>query len=106
MNAATVTRNRTPCALLAVRLCCLPYWRLATGSAVFLLAVALAVPASADINYVNQFGSFGSGNGQFDYAAGVTVGPTGNVYVVNDGGTWRVQYAIRSVMMRMLGRGG
>jgi sugar lactone lactonase YvrE len=40
--------------------------------------------------YLGQFGTFGSGNGQFSVIRGITIGPSGYVYVI-DGGNDRVQ---------------
>ena len=42
------------------------------------------------IEYSSQFGSAGTGNGQFDYPAGIAVDPSGNIYV-SDTGNNRVQ---------------
>jgi DNA-binding beta-propeller fold protein YncE len=33
--------------------------------------------------YLTQWGTFGSGNGQFNYPHGIDVDPSGNVYVVD-----------------------
>ncbi len=62
---------------------------LAAGTLTFALAV---LPARATVltNYVLQWGSQGSGNGQFDEPVGVAVDNGGNVYVT-DMGNDRVQ---------------
>jgi DNA-binding beta-propeller fold protein YncE len=58
------------------------------------VAAALAVPATvavAEWLYEGQWGSFGTGDGQFNCPTGIGVAPNGNVYV----GEWynhRVQY--------------
>ena len=51
------------------------------------LVVAWAVflaprPASAQI-YLTQWGSYGSGNGEFPSAVGIAIDPSGNVYVAD-----------------------
>ena len=46
---------------------------------------------TASGSYLGQWGSHGSGNGQFDYPYGVAVAPGGDVYVA-DSDNNRVQY--------------
>jgi DNA-binding beta-propeller fold protein YncE len=45
---------------------------------------------SADGTYLTQFGSYGTGNGEFNQPVGVAFGPNGNLYVV-DAFNFRVQ---------------
>ena len=58
------------------------------------MALALATAAGvsivpavghAQVTFLNSFGSYGFGNGQFDIPVGVAVGTEGNVYVIDQG---------------------
>ncbi|MEA2124539.1 MAG: tripartite motif-containing protein 71 [Solirubrobacteraceae bacterium] len=63
--------------------------RLRLGSiAAALVALGLALPAaaSADLSLVTQWGSPGTGNGQFQVPNGVAADAAGNVYVVDQNG--------------------
>ncbi len=56
---------------------------MALVAALTLLATAGASSAFASFNYLSQFGSAGSGNGQFQNPIGVAVDSGGDVYVVD-----------------------
>jgi DNA-binding beta-propeller fold protein YncE len=55
----------------------------AAAALIVLTASLAAGSAFASYNYVSQFGSSGSGNGQFQNPIGVAVAPSGDVYVVD-----------------------
>ncbi len=57
--------------------------RLALAAAALLCAFIVS-PARAALSFVQNFGSVGSGGGQFIRPEGVTVDSTGNVYVADD----------------------
>ena len=62
---------------------------------IIITALALAAAAFATWTYEGQWGTPGSGNGQFNYPLGVAVASDGNVYVTDGGGYGannRIQY--------------
>jgi sugar lactone lactonase YvrE len=48
-----------------------------------LVALAFAVPASAAYTYVGQWGSEGSGDGEFNYPGGIATDSSGSVYIAD-----------------------
>jgi sugar lactone lactonase YvrE len=63
-------------------------WRF--GITLAFLGIASTIPTAVGAQYLTQWGSFGSGNGQFSFPAGVATNSAGDVYVV-DSGNNRVQ---------------
>jgi streptogramin lyase len=55
-------------------------------AALFALGLAVPAAASADLSLVTQWGSPGTGNGQFQVPNGVAADAAGNVYVVDQNG--------------------
>src|SRR3954453_7672878 len=59
---------------------------LSATAALSILGLALPAAASADLSLVTQWGSSGTGNGQFQVPNGVAADAAGNVYVVDGNG--------------------
>ena len=57
--------------------------RLILAASVAALCALTVTPARAGLSFVQNFGSFGSGSGQFSNPFGVSVDSAGNVYVAN-----------------------
>src|SRR5664280_2145175 len=67
------------------------WWGLLVGSFLLMLGVAVGPAAAAtSYAYVTQWGSLGTGNGQFSGPIGVATDSSGNVYVT-DGGNNRIE---------------
>ncbi len=60
-------------------------------AAITLITVVFATAAFSDWTYGGQWGSLGSGNGQFNAPHGAACAPDGNIFVA-DGSNHRVQY--------------
>ena len=51
--------------------------------ALIIFILLVVVPAQAEVTFLNAWGTYGIGNGQFDTPTGIAVGPTGRVYIVD-----------------------
>jgi tripartite motif-containing protein 71 len=56
-----------------------------------MVLVTAAIPALGDYVYEGQWGSLGSGEGQFNWPIGIALAPNGNIYVA-DKYNHRIQY--------------
>src|SRR6202011_941835 len=73
----------------------------------FLGSLLLAsAPAGADYTYQYQFGSFGSGDGQFGSPGGVAVDGSGNVFVADSFNQRIVEFTNAGAFIRAFGTAG